>query len=60
MEIQVIIYETEQQQNHKNKDVKKREKNTKLNHTTEWIQEWLTLITQLDRTGGHERLSKMA
>jgi hypothetical protein len=60
MEIQVIIYETEQQQKHKNKDDKKREKNTKLNHTTEWIQEWLTLITQLDRTGGHERLSKMA
>jgi hypothetical protein len=60
MEIQIIIYETEQQQNQKNKDVKKRKEITKPNHTTEWIQEWLTLLMQLDRTGGHEPLLKMA
>jgi hypothetical protein len=59
METQAIIYETEQQQNHKNKDDKKRKKITKPNHTTEWIQEWLTLLTQLDETGGHVPLSKM-
>jgi hypothetical protein len=33
---------------------------TKTNHTTEWIQEWLVVITQLDGTGGHEQLPKMA
>jgi hypothetical protein len=59
-EIQITIYETEQQQEQKKKDDKKRKKITKPNHTTEWIQEWLALITQLDGTGGHEPLSKMA
>ena len=59
-ETQVIIYETEQQQEQKKKDDKKRKEITKPNHTTEWIQEWLTMITQLDGTGGHEPLSKMA
>jgi hypothetical protein len=29
-------------------------------HHTEWIQEWLTMTTQLDGTRGHEPLSKMA
>jgi hypothetical protein len=59
-EVQIINYETEQQQEQKNKDDKKRKETTNHNHTTEWIQEWLTLLTQLDGTGGHERLSKMA
>jgi hypothetical protein len=59
-EVQVIIYETEQQQEQKNKDDKKRKETTKQNHTTEWIRERLALLTQLDRTGGHERLSKRA
>jgi hypothetical protein len=59
-EVQITIYETEQQQEQKNKDDKKRKKITKHNHTIEWIREWLTLLTQLDGTGGHERLSKMA
>jgi hypothetical protein len=47
---------------HKNKKDKKMKKITKTNHTTEceWIQEWLTMITQLDGTGGHEPPSKMA
>ena len=60
MEIRDTIIETQQQQKHKNKKDKKRKKITKTNHTTEWIQEWLTMITQLDGTGGHEQLSKMA
>jgi hypothetical protein len=65
MEIRDTITETRQQQKHKNKKDKKRKKITKTNHTTqrctEWIQEWLTMITQLDGTsGGHEPLSKMA
>jgi hypothetical protein len=59
-EIQVTVYETQQQQKQKNKDDKKRKEITKPNHTTEWIQEWLTPITQLDGTGGHEPPSKMA
>ena len=61
-ETQIIIYETEQQQEQKKKDDKKKKRKeiTKPNHTTEWIQEWLTVITQLDGTGGHEPLSKMA
>jgi hypothetical protein len=59
-ETQITTYETEQQQEQKKKDDKKRKKITKPNHTTEWIQEWLTAITQLDGTGGHEQLSKMA
>jgi hypothetical protein len=50
----------EQQQEQKKKDDKKRREITKPNHTTEWTQEWLALITQLDGTGGHESLSKMA
>jgi hypothetical protein len=58
-EAQIIIYETEQQQEQKEKDGNKRKEITKPNHTTEWTQEWLTLITQLDGTGGHEPLSKM-
>jgi hypothetical protein len=58
-EVQVITYEIEQQQEQKKKDDKKRREITKPNHTTEWIQEWLTLITQLDGTGGHEPLSKI-
>ena len=56
-ETQLIIYETEQQQEQKIKDDKKRKEITKSNHTAEWIREWLTLITQLDGTGGHERPS---
>jgi hypothetical protein len=36
---QTTIYETEQQQTHKNKDGKKRKRTTKPNHTTEWIQD---------------------
>jgi hypothetical protein len=56
MEIQDTIIETQQQQKHKNKKDKKR----KPNHTIEWIQERLALITQLDGTGGHEPPSKMA
>jgi hypothetical protein len=61
-EIQITTIETQQQQQkHKNKDDKKiRKEITKPNHTTEWIQEWLALITQLDGTGGHEPPSKMA
>ena len=60
-EIRDTITETQQQQKHKNKKDKKRKKITKTNHTTgECIQEWLTMITQLDGTGGHEQLSKMA
>jgi hypothetical protein len=47
-------------QGQKNKDDKMRKEIAKPNHTVEWIQEWLTLLTQLDGTGGHERLSKMA
>jgi hypothetical protein len=50
----------EQQQEQKKKDDKKRREITKPNHTTEWIQEWLALIMQLDGTGGHEPLSQMA
>jgi hypothetical protein len=60
MEIRDTIIETQQQQKHKNKKDKKRKKITKTDHTTEWIQEWLTMTTQLDGTGGHEPLSKMA
>jgi hypothetical protein len=60
MEIRDSIIETQQQQKHKNKKNKKRKKITKTNHTTEWTQEWLMMITQLDGTGGHEQLSKMA
>jgi hypothetical protein len=59
-ETQITIYETEQQQEQKIKDDKKRKEITKPNHTAEWIREWLTLITQLDGTGGHEQLSKRA
>jgi hypothetical protein len=59
-EVQITTYETEQQQEQKNKDNKKRKETTKQNHTIEWIREWLTLLTQLDGTGGHERLSKRA
>jgi hypothetical protein len=60
-ETQNTIYETEQQQEQKKKDDKKRKEITKPNHTTQRIQEWLTVITQLDGTGGgHEPLSKMA
>jgi hypothetical protein len=59
-ETQITIYETEQQQEQKNKDDKKRKEITKPNRTAEWIHEWLTLLTQLDGTGGHERLSKRA
>jgi hypothetical protein len=60
-EVQIIIYETEQQQEQKKKDDKKRKEITKPNHITEWIQEWLAMITQLlDGTGGHaEPPSKM-
>jgi hypothetical protein len=56
-----FIYETEQQQEQKKKDDKKRKEITKPNHITEWIQEWLAMITQLlDGTGGHaEPPSKM-
>ena len=60
MEIRDTIVETQQQQKHKNKKDKKRKEITKTNHTTEWIQECLTMTTQLDGTGGHEQLSKMA
>jgi hypothetical protein len=45
MEIRDTIIETQQQQKHKNKKDKKRKKITKTNHTTEWIQEWLVMIT---------------
>jgi hypothetical protein len=60
MEIRDTIIETQQQQKHKNKEDKKRKKITKTNHTTEWIQEWLAMTAQLDGTGGHEPISKMA
>jgi hypothetical protein len=60
MEIRDTIIETQQQQKHKNKKDKKRKEITKPNHTTEWIQEWLVLITQLNGTGGQEPPSKMA
>ena len=46
-ETEIIIYETEQQQEHKIKNDKKRKEITKPNHTAEWIHEWLTLITEL-------------
>jgi hypothetical protein len=59
MEIRDTLIETQQQQKHKNKKDKKKKKITKTNHTTEWIQEWSTLITQIDGTGGHEPPSKM-
>jgi hypothetical protein len=59
-ETEITIYETEQQQEQKIKDDKKRKEITKPNHTAEWIREWLALITQLDGTGGHEQLSKRA
>ena len=61
-ETQITIYETEQQQEQKIKDDKKRNEITKPNHTAEWTREWLALITQLciDGTGGHEQLSKRA
>jgi hypothetical protein len=60
-ETEIIIHEMEQQQEHKIRNDKKRKKITKPNHTTaEWIHEWLTLITQLDGTGGHRQLSKRA
>jgi hypothetical protein len=53
MEIRDTIIDTQQQQKHKNKKDKKRKKITKTNHTTgECIQEWLTMITQLDGTRG--------
>jgi hypothetical protein len=52
------IFETQQQQDHTNKDDRKRKEMTKPNHTTELIQEWLALITQLDGTGGHEPILK--
>jgi hypothetical protein len=58
-EIQITTIETQQQQKCKNKDDKKRKEIMKPNHTTEWIQERLALITQLDGTGGHEPPSKM-
>jgi hypothetical protein len=54
-EVQVIIYERIQQQKQKNKDDKKRKKITKQNHAIGWIREWLTLLTQLDGTGGREQ-----
>jgi hypothetical protein len=59
---QIIIYETEQQQEQNIKDDKKRHRKEimKPNYTVEWIREWLALIMQLDGTGGHERLSKRA
>ena len=60
MEIRDTIIETQQQQKHKNEKDKKRKKITKTNHTTEWIQEWLAMTAQLDGTGGHEPISKMA
>jgi hypothetical protein len=60
MEMRDALIETQQQQKHKNKKDKKKKKTAKTNHTTEWIREWLALITQLDGTGGHERLSEMA
>ena len=47
---------TEQQQEQKIKNDKKRKEITKPNHTAEWIREWLTLITQLDGTGGQEEM----
>jgi hypothetical protein len=59
-ETEITIYETEQQQEHKTKNDKKRKEITKPNHTAEWIHEWLALITQLDGTGGHGQLSKRA
>ena len=59
-ETEIINYETEQQQEHKVRNDKKRKKITKPNHTVEWIHEWLTLTTQLDGTGGHRQLSKRA
>jgi hypothetical protein len=59
-EAQIIIYETELHFEQKTKDDKKRKEVTKPNHTAEWSREWLALITQLDGTGGHERLSKRA
>jgi hypothetical protein len=59
-EVQITIYETEHQQEQKNKDDKKRKETTKHNHAIGWIREWLALSTQLDGTGGHERLSQMA
>jgi hypothetical protein len=59
MEVRDTIIETQQQQNTQEQERQKK-KITKTNHTTEWIQEWLMLLTQLDGTGGHERLSKMA
>jgi hypothetical protein len=59
-ETEVIIYETEQQQEQKIKDGKKRKGITKPGHTAEWIREWLALITQLDGTGGPGQLSKRA
>jgi hypothetical protein len=59
-ETQITICETEQQQEQKIKDDKKRKEITKPNHTAEWIREWLALIMQLDGTGGYERLSKRA
>jgi hypothetical protein len=58
-EVQITIYETEQQQEQKKKDDKTRKEIAEPNHTTEWIQGWLTLITQIDGTGGHEPPSKM-
>jgi hypothetical protein len=61
-ETEIAIYETELQQEHKIKNDKKRREITKPNHTVEWIREWLrrwlTLITQLDGTGGHGQISK--
>jgi hypothetical protein len=50
-ETQITIYETEQQQEQKIKDDKKRKEITKPNHTAEWIREWLTLIAQTRRNG---------
>jgi hypothetical protein len=59
-ETEIINYETEQQQEHKTRNDKKRKKITNPNHTVEWVHEWLTLTTQLDGTGGHRQLSKRA
>ena len=59
-ETEIVNYETEQQQEHKIRNDKKRKKITKPIYTVEWIHEWLTLITQLDGTGGHGQLSKRA
>jgi hypothetical protein len=55
-ETEIIICETEQQQEQKIKNDKKRKEITKPNRTAEWIREWLALITNHAtrwNTGGH-------